>query len=63
MQKLEIILEQESVTKNTHRYREIVESEMVVGTLYIQKGALQKLSTPLGAPQKLKVTIEPVPVE
>ena len=63
MEKIELTFEQDRPTKNTVRYQEISESETVVGTLYVQKSALEAWSTPLGAPSKLKVTIEPIPVE
>jgi len=53
MEKIELTFEQERPTKSTFRYQEVVESEMVVGTLYIQKAAVAKL----GNPSKVKVVI------
>lgn len=54
MRELVLAFEQEKPTKNTIRYQEVVESEMVVGTLYVQKAACAKL----GNPQKLSVVIK-----
>jgi len=52
---LELSFERERETKNTVRYEEQVTDEPpVVGTLYLQKYALNRL----GNPDRLRVTIE-----
>lgn len=52
---LEAVFEYERETKNTVRFTEkIGENPAIVGTIYIQKYALNKL----GNPKKIKVTIE-----
>lgn len=49
-----LIFKHERETKNTHRFAEVTQGDAapVVGTLYVQKSALD------GAPERLVVTIE-----
>lgn len=55
MMALEAVFEYEKETKNTVRFAEkIGENPAIVGTIYIQKYALNKL----GNPKQIKVTIE-----
>ncbi|KXG75512.1 hypothetical protein AN618_18850 [Fervidicola ferrireducens] len=52
---LEAVFEYEKETKNTVRFAEVIgENPAIVGTIYIQKFALNKL----GNPKKIKITIE-----
>jgi hypothetical protein len=54
-QKLTAVFTVEKETKNTIRYQEVVSTEPpVVGTIYIQKYAANKL----GNPSKITVTVE-----
>ncbi|MDP2730586.1 MAG: hypothetical protein Q8O55_08880 [Dehalococcoidales bacterium] len=52
-EKLEITFALDKPTKNTIRYAEMSDNP-VVGTLYVQKSAIEKLENP----KSIKVTIE-----
>ena len=61
---MEVIFKFERATKNTYRYKEVendsgIELETVIGTLYIQKGALEVLGVE-SSDDELIVTIEVV---
>lgn len=50
---IEAEFEFERETKNTLRFKEIGDTDPIIGTLYIQKDALD-----LEKPKKIKVTVE-----
>lgn len=52
-EKLEAHFEFERETKNTFRFKEVGDTDPIIGTLYIQKDALD-----LEKPNKIKVTVE-----
>ncbi len=52
-EKIEITFALDRPTKNTVRYAEVSDSP-IVGTLYVQKTAIEKM----GNPKSIKVTIE-----
>ncbi|GAH50128.1 unnamed protein product [marine sediment metagenome] len=51
-EKLEAKFVFERETKNTYRFQEVGETDPIIGTLYIQKDALDE------KPDKIKVTVE-----
>jgi len=51
-EKIEANFEFERETKNTYRFQEVGKTDPIIGTLYIQKDALDE------QPEKIKVTVE-----